>query len=189
MEPNSTDDENSSSAPEEVDARAPMSRATLPSAHQILETIEDFEQIWQRLVPRSARPGSKGLHDRVRRQLLRIQEYVVAHGPRIAAGEVEGDDDSPLVAIMRVVRTISPEQWEQVKILMSMRELTDEERAELFYEMSETHDIDTGAELDFDGDDDDGDDDDEGGPVDGPTGTKRPMAVATGANGPGERTP
>lgn len=186
MEPKSTDPD----APVETDTRAPLSRATLPSAHQMLEMLEDFEQIWQRLVPRSVRPASKGLHDRVRRQLLRIQEYVVDRGPQIAAGGLEGEDsdEPPLVHIMRIVRTLSPEQWEQVKILMSMRELSDEGRAEMFYEMGETHDIETGEELGFEDEGDDDDDEDEP-VVDGPTGTKRPAAIATGANGPGERSP
>ena len=187
MEPKTTGDGSGSSTPLEVEEREALSRVTLPNTHQMKEMIEDFEQIWQSLVPRSARPASKGLHDRVRRQLVRIQEYVVEHGP---AGAIDEDsDESPLVQIMRVVRTISPEQWEQVKILMSMRELSDEGRAEMFYEMGETHDIETGAEIGFEEDDDDDDDGDEDEPVpEGPTGTKRPMAVTTGANGPGERS-
>lgn len=156
---------------------SPRSRSSLPSAQQMMETIDDLEQLWQKVVPRSARPVNKGLYERTRRQLARVLHYIEVHGPQLAVeaatslsggapqphvggADVDGaaddgtdgddDEESPLLLVFRIVRTLSPEQWEQVQLLMKMREFSDVGRAEVFYVLGETHHTDCGMELDAD---------------------------------------
>lgn len=174
------------------------SRVVLPSARQLEETLDDFEQLWQRVVPRSARPTNKGIYERIRRQLTRMLEYAEHHATQMAASTVrdalaeeDAPEEMPLVLVMRVVRTLSPEQWEQVKILMQLRELSDEARAELFEELDESHHVDCGMEVDPDDPHDDcpaamNVEEEESGEADDPAGTSLPLAQTPGANGPSD---
>lgn len=150
-------------------------RPSLPSAQQMVEAIEDLELLWQKAVPRSARPVNKGLYERIRRQLLFVHDYVKAHETNPVRGsatttgersEPEGgaDEDeqeeeaeeageaeeSPLLLVFRMVRTLSPEEWQQLQVLMQMRQFSDVGRAEVFYVLGETHHPDCGMEVDSD---------------------------------------
>src|SRR5262245_23137250 len=113
----------------EEDDDSELVEVPIPTSASVLDAIEDLEMLWQRLVPRSSKPANKGLYERLRRQLMQMHDFVEAHATRFlldqAGDSIDEDDELPLVAVMRIVRSLSPEQWYQVQILMKLRELTD----------------------------------------------------------------
>lgn len=149
-----------------------MTSPILPSAKQFATAIKSLEVIWD-LVPRSARPLRQKLKDLIDRTLEEALYYTetqtkiaLASAPPGVDGEV-AVDQSPLMIVMRIMRTLTPEQFLQVRILMMLRELSDEGRREIFDELEESHHLECGAEVYSDephddcpfGDDPDGDGD------------------------------
>lgn len=136
----------------------------LPEEYDI--AIEKLDLIWDKLVPRSTRPLHLPLKEDIARILERSMQFAerraapaaaarasfAANGGPIAAVEAGAEgpadiDESPLATAMRYVRRLTDEEFHQVKILMMLRELSDEKRAELFFELEDTHHVDCGAEI------------------------------------------
>ena len=141
---------------------------TLPTLQEVKGAFEAFSFVWNK-VPRSVRP-EKDANQRmvlVRDLLLRVIAFLeverrtalaTAATDGLASDEDEGEEDreSPLRIVMRLVRTLDRDQWDQVEILMNMRwKLSNEGFLELIDEALETHCKDCGVELDDDDDHDD----------------------------------
>lgn len=143
-------------------------QSQLPSPEDYAIAIEKLDVIWEKCVPRSARPLHKDLKQDVTRILERSLRFATSRTTQLTAAtalttgvldvkiaEAGGDagelgdmmEESALVVIMRILRTLTPEQVHQVKILLMLRDLSDDGRRELFFELEESHHIECGAEV------------------------------------------
>lgn len=129
-----------------------QSSMALPLGADFKAALQNVELLWN-LVPRSARP----LHKNLREELVQILGWCARYAESRASiettdagdaeGEGEGSDESPLAIVMRMMRSLSPEQFLQVKILMMMRDLSDEGRFEMFEEIGGSHHLACGGEV------------------------------------------
>lgn len=145
-------------------------QTSLPSLADFELAIQKLDVIWE-LVPRAARPipVHKKLKDDLDRIFQRCGHYVRSRETQLTAvqalsgmaasqgangesGPTAADlaaiaDEPPLAIIMRIMRTLTPEQWLQVRVLMMTRDLTDDGRLEMFEELGATHHLACGAEI------------------------------------------
>lgn len=133
----------------------------LPLPAEFEVALQKLDVVWG-LVPRSARPLHKQHKEDLDRVFERCVRYAETRATQIAAasaiqqgGGADGapvdlfalPDEPTLAFVMRVMRTLTPEQFLQVKILMMMRDLSDESRFEVFEEIGDSHHLPCGAET------------------------------------------
>lgn len=136
----------------------------VPTPEQIENTAKRVDYLWEVLVPRSAKPLHKQVKEDIDEVLRLVHRFLATRGvqvqtavataaaqmPRADAADGDGDAEaSPLPAIMRMLRTLDPEQVLQVRILLMLHDerMTDEGRLEIFEELEFSHHLDCGVQV------------------------------------------
>lgn len=134
---------------------------SLPSPDEYDAALQTLKFVWEKLVPRSAQPLHLPAKEGIDRILTRSRA-AAARAARADTGamvpDVDADAsagnrvpdilDAPKLTILtRIFRTLTPEERHQARILMLLRDLTDEGRRNLFFELEDSHHVDCGAEV------------------------------------------
>ena len=137
--------------------------STLPTLAQLDEVAADIEKLWMKFVPRSSRPLYRGMKERIDTQFERIRRFITASAEPASEGEDDLPLDEPkLVSVLRVVRALEDEEWEQVVIAQRMRRLSDADRRALFDALDAFHCVRCGMECEPEEPHDCAEDDEEG---------------------------